>query len=221
MINMSEIKVPFLYKIKCIDCNSFIAKEGLIPELICPINESHQIDQNYLAVLDDVNLQKFCNKDYKKHRKELIERIVASGNQMNMSELYYAAAHFCLPKENRDMFFSLEEQIELGKEFHRRSTESRFLRWTNSLVNLYNYISLEDSFIIGREVEILAFRYLNYGVEGTPEGDEEGLFDYVMSISGTSYENSGLSKKTMDILVSGVTMQDVAAILMKKLRAED
>lgn len=214
------IKAPFLYKIKCNTCNSFIEKESLIPDYTCPHGINHEINLEYIGIMNDENMQKHCQKDYKQHRKDLIQLMTVSGSELDMNTLKYASAHFCAPKELRDMFFSLEEQIELGKDFHQRSTESRKNRWNSGLVYLYNYVTLADSFIIGQELELLAFRYLNYGIEGTPEGDAEGLFDYILATSGTSFENTGLAKKELELVVSGVTYSGLADKIISILRAE-
>lgn len=212
------IKAPYLYKIKCNTCNSFICKEGLIPDWSCPNGEVHEVEPGYIAVFDDTEKQLECQVDYKKHRKNLIERVTVSGSEMSEIELMYASAHFCTPKEIRDQFFTVEEQIELGKVFHRRSTESRKLRWNKGLVEMFNHISLQDSFEVGMEIELLAFRYLNYGIEGTSEGDGEGIFDYFAATSGTSYETTGFPTKDFTISVSGVTMQDLSTKLLNVLK---
>jgi hypothetical protein len=39
------------------------------------------------------------------------------------------------------------------------------------------------------------FTYINLGTEGTVEGDNEGLFDYILSRKNTTWENTGLSKQ--------------------------
>ena len=43
--------------------------------------------------------------------------------------------------------------------------------------------------------ENLTYSYIQFGVEGTLEGDSIGLFDYIKSRSGTIYALSGLSSK--------------------------
>lgn len=215
---MLRNKAPILYRIKCNTCNSFIIKEGLMPKLECPVDPLHSIDTSYYASLEDAGLQSTLLKDYKKHRKELIEYVTNNFQTMSVDELMYASAHFCTPKEVRDQFFSIEEQIELGMLFNSRSTESRKLRWERALVTLYNYTTLADAFLIGQDIETPVFRYLNYGLEGISEGDTEGLFDYITSTSGTSYENIGLITKNIEMAVSGVTINDVATKLLDILK---
>ena len=215
---MVQIKAPVLYRLKCNTCNSFIIKEGLIPKYTCNVSDGHIIDQNYFAVLEDENLQKTLEKDYKKHRKELIEYLTVSGASMSQQDLMYATAHFCTPKSIRDQFFTIEEQIELGRDFNRRSIESRRLRWDSASVELFNRLDLQEAFAIGQTLELPAFRYLNYGIEGTTVGDPPGIFDYFMGTSGTPYEVNNfmstnyvpigmtleeLQNKILDIVVSG------------------
>lgn len=215
---MTNIKAPFLYKVRCNDCNSFIYKESLIPDFTCNINPEHTINTDYVGLLEDSGEQNTCKKDYKKHRKELIDLVISTGGNLPIETLSYAAAHFCLPKEMRDQFLTQEEQIELGKLFHSRATESRSLRWKNAQAELYNYVSLADAFEIGKEIEMPILRYLNYGIEGTTEGDCEGLFDYIGSISGTSYESTGFINKNIQLTVSGVTLQEISTIILNILR---
>lgn len=218
---MLQNKAPLIYRIKCNTCNSFHIKEGLIPTLVCPVNITHEVNPDYLSALEDTGIQNTLIKDYKKHRKELIEYVTNNFSNMTVQELMYASAHFCTPKQVRDQFFTIEEQIDLGMLFNSRSTESRRLRWEKALVTLYNYTSLVDAFLIGQDIETPVFRYLNYGLEGTSEGDTEGLFDYVTSTSGTVYETTGLTTKNIEMVVSGVTINDVATKVVNILKAID
>jgi hypothetical protein len=60
---------------------------------------------------------------------------------------------------------------------------------------------------------MLYHKYLLFGREGTVEGDPEGLFDYIDSRVGTSYENTGLKNKS--ISPSGfATVSDFADYLL-------
>ena len=207
------------YRVFCETEDKHIEIESLLLKEVCPNSTNHTITPGSLSITDS-NYNPNVGKDYKHLRKELIQYVIENFSTLTTDELQQASAHFCVPKEVRDMFFSLEEQINFGKEFHERSSEARKNRWNNGLVTLYNYTSLADSFIIGQELELLAFRYLNYGIEGTPEGDAEGLFDYVLATSGTSFENTGLAKKELELVVSGITCSGLADKLISILRAE-
>ena len=59
------------------------------------------------------------------------------------------------------------------------------LYWASSCFSLENSISIITPNL--RE------SYINYGREGILEGDPEGLFDYIRSQSGSSFEVAGFS----------------------------
>ena len=62
----------------------------------------------------------------------------------------------------------------------------------------------------------MAYSYINFGVEGTTEGDNEGIFDYIQSVSGSSYENTGFATK--GYIPEGMTLQQLEDKLLNILK---
>ena len=58
--------------------------------------------------------------------------------------------------------------------------------------------------------------YVNFGVEGSLEGDDVGLFDYLESRVGTPFENTGLLSKGYN--VEGMTINEFSERLMDVLK---
>lgn len=179
----------------------------------CPNDSGHTVQPGSLSIIinnDNLLPENGCTKDYRAQRADLLQYVMDNYGTMDPAEWMIASEHFCAPKEVRDQFYTFEQQVQLGQDFHRRATQSRNSRWNMALVRLYNYLTLEDSFTVGMDVEHLAFCYLTYGIEGTVKGDVEGLYDYLASTSGTSYAASGLLNKNFEIQVSGVTIEQVS-----------
>lgn len=218
---MTNLNIPYIYRIKCNTCNSFIYKEGLIPEFVCSIDNNHNIEPNYVLTLPDEGMQSFCKMDYKKHRKLLIDEVISSGVAMDSTRLYYASANFCTPIEVRNLFFSYEDQVTLGQLFHQRATESRKLRFAKAQAYLYANLNLQDVFSIAIETSSLVSYYVDYGIEGTSEGDCEGLFDYITSTSGTSFETTGFTTKTFSPILENITLLEIGNNFLNILKGLD
>ena len=104
-------------------------------------------------------------------------------------------------------------------EWDRKSKICRVNRYEKAKTYLYQALELADAKSILVELttgQDLATRYAG-GIEGTLEDEgAEGLFDYIESRSGTSYENTGLSSKSFTPK-DGLTMEAVSSVVMNIL----
>lgn len=208
------------YRIHCPQCNTEHILEGLIITSTCPTNSEHSCDKASAVIVSTNDQHEVMRQDYKRQRANLINYVVQSGGSMPVDELMGAAEHFCLPKEVRDMFYTVEEQIEFGKLFHARSIQSRERRYSEVSMQLFNRLTYTQALEVAADLQSgnHVWNYINLGLEGTAVGDPTGVFDYFSSASGTVFSGAGflekpwsplgytipeLSNKIMDILVSG------------------
>jgi hypothetical protein len=101
--------------------------------------------------------------------------------------------------------------------FHANSVIARDSRIKVAQSLIYRSMSLADAFSFVSGTDALADRYVRFGIEGEYSGETiEGLFDFLTSREGTSYENNGLAEKGVT-LYNGVTMPDFISSLMQVL----
>lgn len=206
------------YRFKCQNDNAFFDVESLIIRPVCPNHAWHTIIPSSVTIIYDDDRLDACVKDYKVQRKELIDFVIANSETMSNEELAIAAQHFCLPAETRNLFYTIEEQIEFGKIFHRRSCHSRNMRYNAGVAELFNRLSYAETYTIIQDLTPgnLVWNYINLGVEGTTEGDDVGIFDYFQntgSFSSTGFLSKSwspvemtmeqLGERVMDILKNG------------------
>jgi hypothetical protein len=85
---------------------------------------------------------------------------------------------------------------------------------------MYNRLTKAQSQEIVNDLndsKMLAARYMQFGIEGTIEGDVEGLFDYIESRAGTSYATTGFSSKAF-IPIGYANMTAFAVRIMEILK---
>lgn len=188
-------------------------------------NEPYIISDTVPANYEDISSIKnwschgyFLDKDYKLVRSHIISLVQATGfSNLTAEEKDIACRDFCVSKADRDTVHTMEQQIANGIEFHRRSIRARLDRKIAAEGEVYNRMSIasERSELIG-EVTNMTKDYIDFGVEGTLEGDAEGLFDYLESRVGTSFENTGFLSKTYT--VEGMTVAQLSARLIDILK---
>lgn len=206
--------IGYKYRIFCETEQEFIDKETLAPCPVCPNDRSHVVNSGSYRILDEA-----CDKDYKQLRSSLIDEIISNGfESLTLSEQFAAVQNFCLPKEVRDMFYTTDEQIVYGLDFHQNSTKAREVRANKVMVEMYNHLNLQDAFIIGQVVRDKVDEYIRYGLEGTPEGDVEGIFDFFLATSGTSYETTGLPTMTGVVPITNITISGLSDVCYKILK---
>ena len=204
------------YKIYCEDEQEFKIIDGLIIKEECPTSSGHSVRAGSLSILQDHDNWTNCEDDYIKSRHNLIEYVTDNWQTMSSDELKQASEHFCTDSGTRDLFFTLEEQIDNGQLFHKRSCRCRSHREDLAVSELFNRLTYSQTGEIIKDVGDYLWQYSNMGVEGTTEGDEEGIFDYFTSTLGTSFENNGFLEK--GFTPRGVTASGLATNVLNILK---
>ncbi len=200
--------MSYNYKIFCEDDQKWESFDSLMPREVCPINPTHTIRQGSMSLIGE------SNSDYKVLRENLMIQVATEGfANLTLEEKEIASSHFCVLKVDRDTVHTIKEQIENGIIFHKKSVDSRKLRRNAAEGEVYNRIQdgLEQSDLMNDVITMLD-TYVNFGIEGTLEGDLIGLFDYLESRVGTPFEGAGLLEKTYT--VEGMTIAQLSVKLM-------
>jgi len=136
--------------------------------------------------------------DYKRFRTSLATYVAAVGfANLSAADKLVASAHFVVVKADRDTVNTLAEQILNGRVFHSHSVDCRRTRTQCAESELYNQLQKADCDVAITDIVSSGLRdaYVEFGREGTVEGDPEGLFDYIEARAGTAYAATGLAAK--------------------------
>lgn len=157
------------------------------------------------------------NKDYKFIRNEI--KLLANSigwNNLTSSEKRICAKHFIVGKSRLDEIFTIKEQIKRGFLFHGRSTKTRDQRWSHAEIEIFNRLGKNGWRKIFDDInqDNLTSRYINEGLEGTIEGDAEGLFDYLDARSGTSYATDVKGFRNKNLTPRGIADMSALADLI-------
>jgi hypothetical protein len=148
--------------------------------------------------------------DYKMFR-DLLKVQVASEGFSNIGPFWQkvAATHFCVSSEDIDSVLTTEERLAAGEEFHRQSIAARSARFQKASTLVYNSLSKADAQEIVYEITQfnLAYNYIQFGIEGTEQGDIDGLFDYLNSTG--VFSGMGLRDKRFST-TNGLTLAQLA-----------
>ena len=179
------------------------------------VNGNYAVQETLLPGWEDITsmenwdaLHGVVDKDYKYARTEIMTLAwakmrgdPANWDDLSAAEKSVAARWFVVPKQMRDTVYTTAQQIPMAEVFDTMSIASRRTRFAKAKYEIYNRLTVEQANVIINEIERSASaitpnlrdQYIEYGRVGTPEGDPEGLFDYVVSQAGTSFENAGFS----------------------------
>jgi hypothetical protein len=190
-----------------------------------PVQFSETLTQGWTDITSITNIDKYgtaSGKDYKYVRKEIKTLVYAiagadlsNWNNLSAPEKVMASKYFVVPKSYRDLVHTDSEQIEYGIGFNTKSIESRISRRAKAISVIYNGLAMSDADETIDDVSNtsnLLYKYINFGREGTVEGNPEALFDYLEARTGTAYATTGLKAKAftpigyanMEALVAGV-----------------
>jgi hypothetical protein len=163
-------------------------------------------------------------RDFKFIRSNIIKIVNSTGwVNLSLTEKQIAADYFACSQANQNEIYGIDQQINNGNSFHLKSTESRKLRISKVISQLKNRLTKEECEVILNEVvgvNFLLSKYIDFGEEGTLEGDSEGLFDYIESRPGTLYEFTGFINKSY-IPVGFDSMFSFSTFLMLTLKHGD
>lgn len=188
------------------------------------LSDSDTVPLNFTEITTITNLHKYGMKngyDYKAVRSQI--QIVATTvgfTNLSLTEKKLASKWFAVLKEDRDTVHSIEEQIVNGKEFYQQSVISRQNRLDRIISEVYTRLStIEINELIDDTLDISVY-YVSRGREGTVEGDPEGLYDYIESRTGTTWDSVGSSPglKSKGWLPYGKTLNTLVIDLISILR---
>jgi len=154
-------------------------------------------------------------KDYK-YVREKIKNLAANNgwNNLTLNQKTIAANWFAVNQSKRSEIYTIEEQVQLGLNFHLSSIAARELRFRKASMEVYNRLPKTEVDVIVQDIknDNLAENYIQYGVEGTNSGDPAGLFDYVNATLGTIYQLTGIAAQ--DIHPIEITKQRLISKLI-------
>jgi hypothetical protein len=148
----------------------------------------------------------------------MAQEVAASGfENLPLLEKKMVSRWFVVDANTRNLVYSLDEQVEHSKVFHLNSIAARTKRAQIVSIELYNRLKKEEINDIINDASALMYNYVNFGKEGTLEGDGEGFFDYICARSGTSYASNGLASK--NYTPSGMTLEQLVEGCMQTLKS--
>lgn len=160
------------------------------------------VPTGYQGISSIENWDKFgssTGRDYKYLRVQIYILVATTGwANLTLDEKEIAARWFVVAQSQREEVYSLADQITLGKIHHKNSIEARTNRHTCALMELFNRLEKSDAqaLLIRLESLNLLRLYVEYGIEGTIEGDVEGVMDYLHSRTGTSFDADGFLEES-------------------------
>lgn len=141
-------------------------------------------------------------RDYKFIRSEINTLYDSSTwSELSDDEKSVCSIYFiCSPTEAADVH-DVPTRVAYGELFHINSVESRMKRISRAMSEARTRIQQSDvqELIDDLESSNLLDTYITFGREGTIEGDPEGLFDWVESRAGTSFDGIGMSSKSYTV----------------------
>jgi hypothetical protein len=145
--------------------------------------------------------------DYKSARVAMYAAMVTKATQvggwsnLSLLEKQLSSSWFIVGVNERNTVHTLQQQIANGRLFKEYATVARKRRLDEAMSQVYNRVSYDDVNTIIYEMDSakLMYNYVVLGIEGTLEGDIEGLIDYILSRVGTSFENIGLTTKNFTV----------------------
>jgi hypothetical protein len=200
------------YKVYCETDEKWEEFDCLMPREECPVDSNHVIRAGSLSGVGD------STEDYKVLRNKVIIRVATEGfSNLTAQEKEIASENFCVSKADRDSVHTIDEQVAFGIEYHKKSTIARSKRRKSIEAEVYNRIqSAVERADLMSDAAAMIDAYVDFGVEGSLEGDGVGIFDYLESRVGTPFENTGLLSKTYTI--EGMTVSEFSARLIDVLK---
>ena len=172
------------------------------------------------------NLRAELGRDYKFIRNEIIilANVIIGWSSLSVEEKNISATIFAVDETKRDEIFTVEQQIINGWHHHKRSIASRRRRMTQVELELFNRVAKVDTAALFSELKEnkLLDAYIDTGLEGTLEGDPEGIFDFIEGSlrTGTTWDGTGSEVGFYDkgYTVKGMTMSELTTHIMTILK---
>jgi len=163
---------------------------------------SETVPAGYQDITSISNLDGYgmgAGKDYKFVRVLIYIQMMTIGwENLSIAEKTICSRWFVVLGDKRIEVHTVEEQIENGKSHHEKSRQNRFDRHTACLMEVFNRLDKlsAQTVLMSLETNGLLRLYIEYGIEGTLQGDITGIVDYINSVVGTPYENNGLMEES-------------------------
>jgi len=159
--------------------------------------------------------------DYKAARAE-IKRLYNATTfaALSTAEKIIVCNYFIATVAERDTIYTTEQQVGLGQLFARDSVGARTLRASKATSEIFNRLTAAEAQTILDDTTgnpDLFVTYVNFGREGTVEGDNEGLFDYLEGRAGTTWATTGFDSHAFTP-IGYASMAALATDLMKILK---
>lgn len=158
--------------------------------------------------------------DYKTARSAIAHLVIVEGwDNLSNFEKKIAAQWFVVGAPQRVEMYSLEEQVTFGKLYHVNSVEARKKRLVHAVGEIFGRLQKSEVNELISDCSILTYDYINFGKEGTAEGDSQAFFDYMLGRSGTIYAESGSGFANKGFEPSGITMEELTELVMQTLKS--
>lgn len=170
----------------------------------------------------------FLNKDYKFIRVLIINLVASTGySSLSSNEKYLAAKWFAvdmsLPLLDSTISYNNidpdRDFTELSNRWDISSKTARSIRFSKAKAQLLSRLGKSHGFTVLSDLKAdnAIDDYVENGRDGIETGSPEGLWDYIQSTVGTSWEHTGLSTKGWTPL-DGSTLSNVVTTVMNILR---
>lgn len=200
----------------------FIFEFPIIPDAYEYKNSTFEKLTDYPLLLIDRNWSSLY-PDYKAARTQLYIAMMTKGGFSNLllEEKVIASKWFIVGRVERNSVHTVQEQIKNGLIYHENSVEARKHRFNACITEVYNRLDDDQikAVMIAMDFSKTVYAYIDLGLEGTLEGNPEGLFDYINARANTQFEMTGLkvqnytpvgyancselANRIMDILANG------------------
>lgn len=203
-----EPKIFYKQRIFCETENQYVECECLLPTIVCPNDVTHTVTSGSQYFTDTP-----VEKDYRALRAQAAEYVTTTGYDNLTEDQQEVALHnFIAPDYNIFTEMTLEDRLKYGAEFHINASAARQHREYILMTFFYNVLPLNQCFeIVNGDVQQLLYLYTEAGLEGTTVGDPEGIFDWILATSGTSFEETGLPTRS-GLTPYGFTLEQIVNI---------
>lgn len=201
---------------------STVFNDPLVPNTYEYLNSQFRYLPDFPLIQIDRNWRSLY-ADYKLARVALYIAMMTKGgfDALDTEEKQIASKWFIVGRSERNQVHTVEQQVDNGLIYNAESINARRSRMTKCMIEVYNRLTDEEvkAVMAAMDFSRTTYAYVEAGQEGTLEGNEEGLFDYIEARTGTTWQTTGLraqlyipvgyancgllADRLMDILVNG------------------
>jgi hypothetical protein len=196
-----------------------------------PFIYNEELQTNYRDISSIINWYKYgtkTTKDYKFIFEKIYDLIIditgedySTIDNLTSDEGKIASELGIVPSSYRDNYYSELEQIYNAEKIIEKLRQARGCRFEYAKSYFHNNLSklqCQNIIVNLKHVNVdnntldVVDNYVNYGIEGTEVGHEEGIYDFIQSTVGSSFETIGLSSLNTDTY-SGTTEELITNIM--------